>query len=201
MSDAFTYRTIENGNEIQFTVSGSRFIAFAEPLQNEDEARNFLNLLKVRYPDASHRCYAWVLGFDRQNERMNDDGEPNFTAGKPILKYIRKFELTNVMVVVVRYFGGKKLGVPGLIRAYGDASKLCLQDQKIAERRIKEKIILEVDPIREFEVYNLLNGIENEILDRRISKNIRMVISVPKECFISLLDLFENKPFIKMLEM
>jgi uncharacterized YigZ family protein len=118
---------------------GSKFFAYAWPVKTEAEIKIHLNVIKEKYPDATHHCFAWILGHDKQNFRANDDGEPSNTAGKPILRQIQKLDLCNTLVVVVRYFGGTMLGVPGLIEAYGNAAAECLSLTKIKEFPILEK--------------------------------------------------------------
>jgi uncharacterized YigZ family protein len=116
---------------------GSKFFAYAYTVFSEEDIKTCLDELKKQYPDASHHCYAWVLHPDKSAQRANDDGEPNNTAGKPILRQILSKELTNVLVVVVRYFGGTLLGAGGLITAYGDAAKLALEDAGAEEKLIE----------------------------------------------------------------
>lgn len=127
-----TYTTIENNTEYRYVSKGSKFLAYVYRVSDETEIKEKLARLRQHYPDATHHCYAYVLGHDRSNFRANDDGEPSGTAGRPILRQIQKLELTNVLVVVVRYFGGTLLGVPGLIEAYGTAAAECL---KLCERK------------------------------------------------------------------
>ena len=113
-----TYYTIQSQTEGLFKEKGSKFLAFAFPVQSEEEIKEIQDQLRKEFYDARHHCYAWISGMDEQSWRANDDGEPAHSAGDPILGQIRSFELTNVLVVVVRYFGGTKLGVGGLINAY-----------------------------------------------------------------------------------
>ena len=129
-----TYRTIAAPAEGLYKEKGSRFIALASPVQNEDEVREALQQLRQEYYDARHHCYAFVLGPKRDHFRASDGGEPAHTAGTPILGQIRSRELTNVLVVVVRYFGGTKLGVPGLIAAYKQAAADALEKATVIEQ-------------------------------------------------------------------
>lgn len=125
------YFTIYEPSKAIFKEKGSKFLAFAYPVRNEDEIREYLEAIKKDYHDARHHCYAWVLGGEGENYRANDDGEPSNTAGKPILGQIRSFGLTNILIIVVRYFGGTLLGVGGLISAYKTASRDALSEAKI----------------------------------------------------------------------
>jgi uncharacterized YigZ family protein len=119
----FSYLTIASPSEGSYKEKGSRFLAFAYPVSSETEIREKLESLKAQYFDARHHCYAWMLGPEKKHFRANDDGEPNHSAGDPILGQLRAMKLTNVLIVVVRYFGGTKLGVGGLISAYRSAAK------------------------------------------------------------------------------
>ncbi len=134
-----TYKMIDSSCECLYKAKGSKFFAYAWPVKTEAEIKNHLNEIKEKYPDATHHCYAWILGHDKQNFRANDDGEPSNTAGKPILRQIQRLDLCNTLVIVVRYFGGTMLGVPGLIEAYGSAAAECLTLTKITEYPILEK--------------------------------------------------------------
>ncbi|MBX2901247.1 MAG: YigZ family protein [Cyclobacteriaceae bacterium] len=118
----FSFTTLKAPAEAWIKEQGSRFLAFAFPVSSESDIKMHLTALRKKYFDATHHCYAWMLGADKSKYRANDDGEPNHTAGDPILGQIRAHNLTNVLVVVVRYFGGTKLGVGGLVQAYKAAS-------------------------------------------------------------------------------
>jgi len=167
-----SYKMILDNSSDLYKMKGSKFYAFAFPVRTETEIKSHLNALKEKYPDASHHCYGWVLGYDKQNFRANDDGEPSNTAGKPILRQIQKLDLSNILVVVVRYFGGTLLGVPGLIEAYGNAAQACLSISTI-----------ETFPILEIYHINCSFGTENEVY--RICKQYHCSISVLNEakCF------------------
>lgn len=120
------YFTIKKPTSSLYKEKGSKFIARAYPVASEEEIKIIQEELRKEYYDARHHCYAWILGMDKQVWRANDDGEPSHSAGDPILGQIRSFELTNVLVVVIRYFGGTKLGVGGLINAYKTATEKSL---------------------------------------------------------------------------
>ena len=134
-----TYRTIENEAKGLFKDRGSRFIAIAIPVTTQEEIKSRLEELRKEYHDARHHCYAWVLSPDRQAWRVNDDGEPSGTAGKPIIGQINSRELTNILVVVIRYFGGTLLGVSGLINAYRSAASDALDNATVTERHLIER--------------------------------------------------------------
>ena len=132
------YKTIEKGTEGIYKEKGSKFLAFAHHVDSEDEIKGVIQSYKESYHDARHHCYAWKLGPDDQHYRANDDGEPSGTAGKPILGQINSFELTNVLIVVVRYFGGTKLGVGGLIQAYKQAAYDALNNAEIINKTVND---------------------------------------------------------------
>ncbi len=134
MSDQ--YKTIVAPSEGVYKEKGSKFIAFAYPVFSEDQFKEKLQQLKKDYHDARHHCYAFKLGLSENEYRFSDDGEPNNTAGKPIFGQIQSFELTNVAIIVIRYFGGTKLGVGGLITAYKEAAKEALNNSTITKRTV-----------------------------------------------------------------
>lgn len=131
-----TFITIESPSEAVFTEKRSKFLAFAYPVKTAREALDIVASLEKKYFDARHVCWAYMLGFDRDNFRANDNGEPSGTAGRPILGQINSFGLTDVLVAVVRYFGGVKLGTPGLIVAYRTAARMALEAATIVTRHI-----------------------------------------------------------------
>ncbi len=130
------YKTIEEASTGIYKEKGSKFLAFAYPVATEYEVKDILDGLKKEYYDARHHCYAYVLGADKDKFRANDDGEPSSTGGKPILGQILSNDLTNIFIVVVRYFGGTKLGVSGLINAYRSAASDAINNAKIPGARL-----------------------------------------------------------------
>jgi uncharacterized YigZ family protein len=141
-----------------FKEKGSKFLSYAYPISNEEDIKKHQEELRKVHYDALHHCYAWVLGLEDQSFRANDDGEPNHSAGDPILGQIRSFELTNVLVVVVRYFGGTKLGVGGLINAYKIATEDALR------KSAKEKIFETVQVELKFP-YDIMSNVERLLSD------------------------------------
>lgn len=137
-----TYKTIGGASKGLFRDRGSRFIALAFPVSSQDEIKTRLAELRKEYHDARHHCYAWVLGPDRQTYRVNDDGEPSGTAGRPIHGQINSMGLTNILVVVIRYFGGTLLGVSGLINAYRSAAADALANAYVIEKQLMEKWLI-----------------------------------------------------------
>jgi uncharacterized YigZ family protein len=147
-----TYTTIIAPTESEYKEKGSRFLGFAFPLQSHDDIKPCLDALHIAHHKARHWCYAWRIGVDKNDYRANDDGEPSGTAGRPILGQIDSAGLTNVLVVVVRYFGGVKLGTSGLIVAYREAAREALVQAETLEKRITTTHTLECD-------YNDLNTV------------------------------------------
>jgi uncharacterized YigZ family protein len=133
-----TYLTIKAFSQGLYKEKGSRFIGLAWPVTAQEEIKSILENIKKEHHSARHHCYAWMLGQERQTFRINDDGEPSGSAGKPILGQINSFNLTNILIVVVRYFGGKLLGVSGLINAYRTAAESALKNGEIIELYIKD---------------------------------------------------------------
>ncbi len=140
-----TYKTLANRSEGLFKDKGSKFIAHALFCASEEQAKAEIEALKKQYHDARHHCYAWVLGFEGEEYRANDDGEPSGTAGKPIHGQLLSHELTNCLIVVIRYFGGTKLGVRGLINAYKFAAIDAIQNNSIITKIIKDQFTLRFD--------------------------------------------------------
>ena len=134
MATKDTYKSIAEPAEGLFKDNGSRFIALAYPVETEDEIKEIVQRLKKEYHDARHHCYAWRLGLDGEPWRANDDGEPSGSAGRPILGQIDSAGLSDILVVVVRYFGGIKLGIPGLIRAYKTSTADALASARVIEK-------------------------------------------------------------------
>jgi uncharacterized YigZ family protein len=156
------YKTITQPSQGTFRDKGSRFLAFAYPVANEQEIKQQLDTLRKQYYDATHHCYAYVLGFDKSAFRINDDGEPSGTAGRPIYGQLLSADLTNTLIVVIRYYGGTNLGVPGLIHAYKTATIEALQNATIVTRIVKEVYQIEYP----YEAMNdVMKIVKDEILE------------------------------------
>ena len=180
-----SFLTIAGPAEGEYKEKGSKFFAFAFPVKDEEEIKNNLGVLKRKYHDARHHCYAYALNPEGDNFRANDDGEPSHSAGDPILGQIRSFGLTNVLVVVVRYFGGTKLGVGGLINAYRTAAETALA--KAIIKNVKVRINYKMTYVYECtnEVMRLLNTmdiiIENQKFEEKCSMNIALAVDQQNE--------------------
>ena len=134
-----TYKTIKKISYGLYREKGSKFIALASPVSDEPEAKRIIDEVKKEHHDAKHHCYAYVLGKDEDVWKINDDGEPSGTAGRPILGQIKSFGLTNILIIVTRYFGGKLLGVSGLTVAYKTAARSALENASFIERVLSER--------------------------------------------------------------
>lgn len=145
MDEKEFYQTIQQPALAEYKDRGSRFLAYAYPVATVDDFKERLQELKKEHPKAVHHCFAYRLGLDGNNFRSSDDGEPSGTAGKPILGQIDSKELTNVLIVVVRYFGGTLLGVPGLINAYKTAASMALQLTPVVQKPVTERIKIHFD--------------------------------------------------------
>ena len=159
-----TYKTIAAPvEEVIFKEKSSKFLGYAFPVTSEEEIKAHLEAVKKAHFSARHWCYAWQLGYgSHQRYRANDDGEPNNTAGIPIYGQIQSFELTNVLVIVVRYFGGIKLGVGGLVQAYKTTAQLTLQEIEIEEKLITEELVINFD-------YPLMNKVMRVVKEQNLT--------------------------------
>jgi uncharacterized YigZ family protein len=162
----FSYKTIKRSSEGSFKEKGSKFLAFAYPVESEEEIKQKLADLRKKYFDARHHCYAFMLGADKSRFRAADDGEPNHSAGDPILGQIRSKEITNVLIVVVRYFGGTKLGVGGLITAYKTAAEEALNNATIIECEVMHQVKLQYDFSASAEAMRLVKEFDVKILSQ-----------------------------------
>ena len=161
-----TYKTLKEPSEGIYKEKGSKFLAFAYSVFTEDEIKEHITELKKQYHDARHHCYAWKLGMDSNHYRMNDDGEPSGTAGKPIYGQILSYELTNVLVVVVRYFGGTKLGTSGLIHAYKTATKDAFENAEIVEQTVNDILTLTFEYGAMNDVMRIIKDEEPKVLEQ-----------------------------------
>ena len=175
----FFYRTIEASAEGLYKEKGSKFLAFAYPVGSEEDIRQKLAALKKQHYDARHHCYAWVLGPEKKRYRAFDDGEPNHSAGDPILGQIRSRDLTDVLVVVVRYFGGTKLGVGGLITAYKTATEDALERTVVIEKEVREAFTLRYAYSSTPEVMRAVKEFEVSILQQDFSEMCVLQGEVP----------------------
>jgi uncharacterized YigZ family protein len=175
-----TYLTIEKPAEGIFRDRGSKFLAFAYPIKTEADIKPILATLKAEHPKANHHCWAMRLGIDRSVFRINDDGEPSGTAGRPILNTLLSRNITNVLVVVVRYFGGTLLGVPGLINAYKLATEDALDNARIIERTLDDIYAINFDYQLMNDVMKIIKDDSLTILEQQFDNNCIVKIAIRK---------------------
>ena len=174
------YFTIEAPGQAEYKDRGSKFLAFTFSILDTNDFKQHLSKLKEEHPKAAHHCFAYRLGIDGNNFRSSDDGEPAGTAGKPILGQIDSKQLTNVAVIVVRYFGGALLGVPGLINAYKTATALALQTTPIIKKAIEINYRLQFDYTRLNEVMTIVKKYNCTVINQQLELFCIMDIGVPK---------------------
>jgi uncharacterized YigZ family protein len=174
------YYTIEKASTAEYKDRGSRFIAIAHPIRSVDDFKLRLNEIKKEHPKATHHCFAYRLGLDGNSFRVSDDGEPSGSAGRPILGQIDSKELVNVLVVVVRYFGGTLLGVPGLINAYRSATALALQMTPLVQKQVEQEFRVHFDYTQMNEVMMLIRQYNCRIVRQEIQLFCDLVVAVPK---------------------
>jgi uncharacterized YigZ family protein len=174
-----TYRTINRPSEGIFRDKGSKFIAYAYPFKSEEHLKELINDLKNQHPKARHYCYAYRLSTDRAVYRINDDGEPSGTAGRPMLNTLLSKDLTNILMVVVRYFGGTLLGVPGLINAYKSAAEDAIQQAIIIQKRVQAIYLVDFEHLQMNEVMKLIKDGDLESFDQEfdLKCKIKMIIN------------------------
>lgn len=175
-----TYNTLDRSGFAEFKERGSRFLAYGYPIADAEAFKQILADLKKEHPKAVHHCFAYRLGFDQNNFRASDDGEPSGTAGKPILGQIDSKQLTNTLIVVVRYFGGTLLGVPGLINAYKTAASMVLQVTPIVQKPIEVIYQLQFDYTRMNEVMMIVKQFGCTVLQQEQQLFCLIKIGIPK---------------------
>lgn len=175
-----TYLTIEKPAEAVFKDKGSKFLAFAYPVENDQQIKEILTQLKKEHHTANHHCYAYRLGADKLNFRANDDGEPANTAGRPILGQIQSNDLTNILIVVVRYFGGTLLGVSGLINAYKNSAADAVKASMIIEKQILFSYAIRFPFEQLNEVMKLLKQLDCKITQQQFDTNCEISFLVRK---------------------
>ncbi|WP_396209230.1 IMPACT family protein [Flavobacterium sp.] len=197
-----TYKTIEQASqEILFKEKNSKFYGYAFPVISEEEVKVHLELLKKEHFSARHWCYAYQIGTEKIQYRANDDGEPNNSAGMPIYGQIQSFEVTNILVVVVRYFGGVKLGVGGLISAYKTAAQLALEDAEIVEKTIDKQFILTFGYAHMNKVMRIIKEKNLTIVAQKMELDCEIVVATRKKNAQIIWDTFENLYEVQLHEL
>ena len=162
----FSFNTIKSPVEnILLKEKGSKFIGFAFPVDDEEDLKKSLQKIREEHPKATHHCYAFRLGMKGENYRANDDGEPSGSAGLPIYNQLLAHDITNVLVIVVRYYGGTKLGVSGLVKTYKESAKITLQEAEIITKELESQIEIRFGFSQQNQIFTLLNKFDGRILD------------------------------------
>ena len=189
-----TDKTIASSvQEVIFKEKSSKFLGYAFPVTSEEEIKAHLEEVKKAHFSARHWCYAWQLGYGtNQRYRANDDGEPNNTAGIPIYGQIQSFELTNILVIVVRYFGGIKLGVGGLVQAYKTTAQLTLQEAEIEEKLITEELRICFDYPLMNKVMRVVKEQNLNITQQLLTENCELHLAIRQSDYQRMQELFEN---------
>lgn len=195
------YKTIDfPSEEVLLKEKNSKFFGYAIPVTSEEEVKENLERLRKEHFSARHWCYAYQIGTEKIQYRANDDGEPNNSAGMPIYGQIQSFEVTNVLVVVVRYFGGVKLGVGGLISAYKTAAQMALENATIVEKTINKHFIISFGYAHMNKVMRIIKEKNLQIVSQKMEMDCEIEISIRKKNVQNLLDTFESLYEIKLTE-
>ena len=201
MKETDFYFTIENNAVAEFKDRGSKFLAYAFPLKNTIDFKKHLQDLKKEHPKAVHHCFAYRIGIDGNNFRVSDDGEPSGTAGKPILGQLDSKNLTDILIIVVRYFGGTLLGVPGLINAYKTASSLVLQCTPTVQKAIEINYELQFNYTEMNDVMRIIKQFNCTILKNEMQLFCRIEIGIAKNKLEEVLLAFEENRNLESLIM
>jgi uncharacterized YigZ family protein len=187
-----TFFTLSSISEGIYKEKGSKFISLAHPVNSEEDIKEILIKVKKEYYDARHICYAYILGKNKELYRANDAGEPNHSAGDPILGQIRSNNLTNVLIIVVRYFGGTKLGVSGLVNAYKTAAIQAIANNKTIEQVVKEQVKLIFPYPQLNEVMRVIKDYDLDIVQQNFEINCQMTLFVRQNLLDQVCAVFEN---------
>jgi uncharacterized YigZ family protein len=189
-----SYLTVSAPATGVYKEKGSKFIALSFPVASEEEIRLRLEEVRKDYHDARHHCFAWALGKDRELYRVNDDGEPSGTAGKPIYGQVLSKDLTNILVVVVRYFGGTKLGVPGLINAYRTATKEALDASRIVGMTVNDRIRVGFDYPLMDQVMRVIREESGKILSQEYDNRCSIELTIRRSSTEKLVEKIRRIP-------
>jgi len=193
LTEQDTYKTIAHPSaEIVYKEKNSKFFGYVYPVTTEEEIKNYLEILRKQHHGAVHFCYAFQLGTDKIYFRANDDGEPSNSAGMPIYGQIQSFELTNVLVVIVRFFGGVKLGVGGLISAYRTAAQMAIVNSEIIEKTIDIHFKINFDYKNMNKVMRVIKEKNLEIISQIMTENCQIEFRTRKKNAAKLFDIFNN---------
>lgn len=200
MLDTDLYKTIDiPSEEVLYKEKNSKFFAYAFPIQDEDDVKSHIEEIKKQHHNARHWCYAYQLGTDQFYYRANDDGEPSNTAGMPIYGQIQSFEVTNILIVVVRYFGGIKLGVGGLITAYRAAAQLALEAAVIVEKTINKTFVIQFEYKDMNKVMRVIKEKNLTIVNQSMELTCEIELSIRRSEFERAIDAFTPFYEVKVL--
>lgn len=186
------YKTISTHSEGNFIDKGSKFPSYAFEVNSEEDVKEKLEEIKILHPKATHHCYAYQLGLDKNNYRANDDGEPSGSAGRPILGQIYSNELTNVLIIVVRYYGGVKLGVSGLINAYKKAAQDAINNTEIVEKEVQVMFDVVCNYLEINDLLNYLKKIDVNNLIQQFAEDCKLSFQVEKSKNDEIMHWLEN---------
>jgi len=193
MSEKDSYKTIlKSSEEVLFKDRNSKFFGYAFPITNGEDVKNNIETLKKMHHAARHWCYAWQLGKKYESFRVNDDGEPSNSAGMPIYGQLQSFDVTNILVVVVRYFGGTKLGVSGLINAYRSAAQMALENSKIINKTIDILFCIKFEYEHMNKVMRIIKEQNLTITKQELEMSCKIYISVREKEAQRIFNIFEN---------
>jgi len=192
-----SYKTIQSTSEGIYKEKGSKFITYAFPVTCEEEIKEEIDKLKKEYYDARHHCYAYMLGADKKSFRANDDGEPSSTAGKPILGQILSADLTNILIVVIRYFGGTKLGVSGLIHAYKTAALDAISNAVIIEKTVNDIYDIHFDYLVMNDVMRIIKEEQPLQIDQDFNLTCRITLSIRQSEVEKIIERFSKIDSVK----
>lgn len=182
LEDNDTYKTLRRpSEEVLFKDKNSKFLGYAFPVHDEEEVKSHIDSLKKKHHSARHWCYAWQLGKEDIQYRVNDDGEPGNSAGQPIYGQIQAYGITDVLIVIVRYYGGIKLGVGGLMNAYKTASKMALEASDIVEKTIDIKFLIVTDYENIHKVMRVIKEKRLDVIHQKMEMDCQVTISVRKK--------------------
>ena len=187
-----SYKQLKSPSKAIYKEKGSKFLAYCYPVYNELDVKKILEKIKKLEQSATHYCYAYVLNPDKSSQRANDDGEPSSTAGKPILGQILSNDLTNILIVVVRYYGGIKLGITGLIRSYKTAASEAISKAEIVERTILEKYEVKFNYSQMNDVMKLVKEFNVEVIERDIQLDCKIIFTISKTKANKVFDTFKR---------
>jgi len=193
-----TYKEIKNPTTGLYKEKGSRFISYLFPVYSEEEVKERLKEIRKKEHSARHHCYAYIINPDKSAQRVNDDGEPSSTAGKPILGQIQSNDLTNILIIVVRYFGGVKLGVPGLIRSYKTAAADAISQGVFITETVKEQYKVYFKYPQMNDVMRLIKEHDLEVINTDFQIDCNLIFAVAKNKADSLVEIFKKNHKLKV---